>query len=297
MDIDKQIRLKAFEWLSEKNNLYDDILPREILETGFIFQNQQIPLVSPQGIFKPKILDIPLSITTAPKSEYNDFFDSDGFLSYKYRGNNPSHRDNVGLRNAMTENLPLVYFFGIVSGKYLAVFPVFIIGDNPDLLTFKVAVDDLSITKSDTLRVSDGEIERRKYITSTVKLRLHQRSFRIRVINAYKSQCALCRLKHSELLDAAHIIPDSEPESTSLINNGISLCKLHHATFDKYIIGINADYKIEVREDVLEEIDGPMLQYGLKELHNKKIILPNNRQNWPNKIYLDWKYQKFKKVG
>jgi hypothetical protein len=33
--------------------------------------------------------------------------------------------------------------------------------------------------------------------------------------------------------------------------------------FDKNIIGINPDFEIKVRQDILEEIDGPMLKYGL----------------------------------
>lgn len=60
--------------------------------------------------------------------------------------------------------------------------------------------------------IRDSEDEaRRKYITSSVRNRLHQRGFRERVLSAYKEQCALCRLRHRELLDAAHIIPDNEP--------------------------------------------------------------------------------------
>lgn len=297
MNIEHTLRIKAFEWLVEINDYYDDILPREILEQGFIFENQQIPLVSPQGIFKPKILEIPLSITTAPRGPYDDSFDEDKFLLYRYRGTDPNHRDNQGLRIAMQKNVPLIYFHGIVPGKYLAIFPVFIIGDMPEKLAFKVAVDDLSIIISPSLAVKEDNLLRRRYITSTIKIRLHQKSFRLRVIDAYRSQCALCKLKHFELLDAAHIIPDSEPISSSLIDNGISLCKLHHAAFDKYFLGINADYIIKVRKDVLDEIDGPMLQHGLKELHNRKIILPSAKNVWPNKDYLDWKFQKFKKAS
>ncbi len=63
--------------------------------------NQQIHLVSPQGIFTPKILDMPLSITTAPKGPYDDSFNTEGFLLYKYRGTDPHHIDNVRLRRAM----------------------------------------------------------------------------------------------------------------------------------------------------------------------------------------------------
>ena len=103
----------------------------------------------------------------------------------------------------------------------------------------------------------------------------------------------MCRLKHPELLDAAHIIPDNEPDSTATVDNGISLCKLHHAAFDSFLLGISPDYKIEIREDVLKEKDGPMLRYGLKEMHSQKIILPSAKKLWPNQDFLDRRYQKF----
>jgi putative restriction endonuclease len=59
-------------------------------------------------------------------------------------------------------------------------------------------------------------------------------------------------LKHRELLDAAHIIPDNLPEGKSTIENGLSLCKLHHSAYDAFIIGVTPDYIIQVRADILE---------------------------------------------
>ncbi len=83
----------------------------------------------------------------------------------------------------------------------------------------------------------------------------------------------LCRLKHRELLDAAHIIPDHMPERKSTIENGLWLCKLHHSACDAFIIGVTPDYVIQVRADILEEEDGPVLQHGLKGLHNGDLTL------------------------
>ena len=115
----------------------------------------------------------------------------------------------------------------------------------------------------------------------------------MRVLKAYRDQCALCRLRHQELLDAAHIIPDPEPLGEPVISNGISLCKLHHAAFDKYIVGITPEYKIIVRRDVLDEIDGPMLLHGIQELHGHHIHHPRSRSQWPDRDLLDLRYQRF----
>ena len=47
MDIDLQVRLAAFNWLSEQVNSHGDVLLRKLLEQGFEFQGQRIPLVAP----------------------------------------------------------------------------------------------------------------------------------------------------------------------------------------------------------------------------------------------------------
>ena len=298
MDIDLQVRIAAFNWLKEQINLHGDVLPRKLLEQGFGFQGQRIPLVAPQGIFKPHLLDLPLSITTAPKGPYDDYFGKDNFLIYRYRGTDPNHRDNVGLRRVFELKRPLVYLHGIEPGKYLATYPVYIIGDDQSSLTFKVTVDDsvpsfeytgTSVSK----QVAEVNDARHAYLTSTVKVRLYQRAFREKVLDAYRSQCAFCRLKHRELLDAAHIIPDNMPEGRSTVDNGLSLCKLHHAAYDSFMIGVTADYVIQVRDDILKEEDGPVLQHGLKGLHNSKLILPNFRKHFPSRDALAWRYERF----
>jgi putative restriction endonuclease len=299
MDFDSEIRNAAFNWLLEQKNILGDVFPRKLLENGFLFDGIKIALVSPQGIFKPRMMDFPLSITTTPKGPYNDSFSNDGLLLYRYRGSDPNHKDNVGLRTAFKKGLPLVYFHGIVPGQYLAVWPVYITGDDPTNLLFNVAVDDMQNLSlgEDLPLVAEDSISRRKYLTVSVKQRLHQRTFRERVLEAYKTSCAFCSLRHRELLDAAHIIPDREPDSKPIISNGMALCKLHHAAYDSFIIGVTPDYKIQVRRDILKEVDGPLLQYGLKNLHNEKLSLPTSRKLWPGKENLEWRFDRFKKVA
>ena len=303
-DTDRRVRLAAFNWLSVQVGVHGDVLPRSILSKGFEFANQQVPLVAPTGIFKPRLLPkIPLSITTTPEGPYNDSFGPDGLLRYRYRGTDPQHRDNAGLRMALFRRVPLIYFHGVVPGKYLAVWPVFIVADEPENLTFKVAVDDISLIGSDWESgtegpsVSDAGAEaRRAYLTTAVKQRLHQRGFRERVLRAYREQCAFCRLRHLELLEAAHIIPDGEPDGDPIVNNGISLCKFHHAAFDRLLLAVRPDFVIEVRSDILKEKDGPMLIHGLQGLHLKEIILPRHAQQRPYPDLLDRRYQRFREA-
>jgi putative restriction endonuclease len=293
---DARVRERAFDFLADLTMQLGDVLPYLRLRQGFDMAGERVPLLAPQGIFKPRILDLPLSIATAPNSPYNDAFGAGGLLQYRYRGTDPMHRDNVGLREVMKRGLPLVYLYGIVQGSYLAAWPVYIVNDSPATLTFTVAVDDKhNILFSNPDAVADGGAEfRRKYITSTVRVRLHQRTFRARVLAAYRQQCSLCQLRHTELLDAAHIIPDADEAGEPVVSNGLALCNLHHAAFDRNILGIRPDYVVEIRTDILDEIDGPMLKHGLQEMHGRKIRIPRQSVHWPNPEALAERYDRFR---
>jgi putative restriction endonuclease len=305
-DRDRLVRLAAFTFLREQVDHYGDVLPAGPLRAGFQFENQRVPLQGPQGIFKPALLDVPLSITTAPvlpgrERPYDDELGPDNFLRYRYRDTDPRtalhHRDNVGLRTAMVEHLPLVYFHGIARGQYLAQWPVFIVGDDPGTLTFTVAVDDPLAVEGEPISGLSPDA-RRAYVTRLARQRLHQLAFRHRVLRAYRESCTMCRLRHPELLDAAHILPDTHPGGEPMTSNGLSLCKLHHAAFDRNVVGVRPDLVIEIRNDVLAEIDGPMLRHGLQELHGHKLlVLPRQQRDRPNPEFLEERYYFFRAAG
>ena len=162
---------------------------------------------------------------------------------------------------------------------------VFVVEDHPQQLRFSMQVDDLYAAESDALgalAVAEDVAEpRRAYVTATFRRRLHQVAFRERVIRAYAERCALCRLRHQELLDAAHITPDSDAEGEPVVSNGVSLCKLHHAAFDRFFFAIRPDYVIEVRPSVLRESDGPMLVVGLQQIHGRRSICHTARSTFP----------------
>ncbi len=296
-DHDFRVRREAFRLLEELRARYDDeVLPRKALQEGFLMDGIRVPLVGPQGIFKPRILDLPLSITTAPNGPYGDRFSEDGrAIHYRYRGADPQHRDNVGLRELMKSGRPLIYLHGIVPGRYLPEWPAYVIGDQPANLTFVVAVDyrQEALAVQPDLQDLGATEQRRRYKTAAVRVRLHQRAFRERVLAAYRGQCALCRLRHLELLEAAHITPDSSPRGEPLIRNGLALCKLHHAAFDRNILGITPDCIVKIRTDILDEIDGPMLQHGLQEMHDSKLYLPRRFEDRPDPEALAHRYESF----
>lgn len=254
---------------------------------GLCFRGQQVHLVGPQGIFKPAILhDRALTLTTvAPKrgrpGPYDDGFQSDGTVIYKHLGTDPNHHNNRWVRNAMQAGAPLIYFHATIPARYVAAWPVHVIGDDPSRLEFRLDVDPLATGVTLADRVAEPELTRR-YGLVTTRQRLHQQTFRERVLRAYREHCAVCHLKHAELLDAAHIIPDADPDGEPRVSNGISLCKLHHAAFDRNLYGIQPDFRIIVPDHILAESDGPMLKHGLQEIHQSKIVLPRNSDLQPD---------------
>jgi len=77
----------------------------------------------------------------------------------------------------------------------------------------------------------------------------------------------------------------------------MALCKLHHAAFDAYIIGVTPDLEVKVRLDVLEEIDGPMLQHGFQGFQNRRIHVPRVDHHKPNRDFLAERYDLFRKAS
>ncbi len=303
VDLNHQVRTRAFDFLELQVGLHGEVLPRQLLAEGFLFNGTRVPLMGPQGIWKPRILNLPLSITTVPVVEdrprpYDDGFEGSGLLRYRYRGENPNHPDNAGLREIMRGHIPLIYFFGVAPGRYLPCWPAFVEHDNPSDLCFTVAVDDRAVIRRD---IAEGDTEesaaRRSYVTSLVRRRMHQQSFRERVLRAYREHCAVCRLKHYELLEAAHILPDSDPRGEPVVSNGLALCSLHHAAFDRNILGIRPDLVIELRSDILEETDGPMLIHGLQGFQSKQILVPRTSIHQPNPDFLAERYDLFRKAS
>ena len=266
----------------------------------FHFEGQRVPLIDPQrGIRKPAVLDAALTFRTTftrpgQRMPYDDAEGPDGLLRYKYRGENPLHPENVAMRRAFERRLPLVWFFGVAPGVYVPRYPVWLVADEPDQLQFAVAPDGAQLLVHPD-RVADAE--ERRYVERLTKLRLHQPIFRARVLQAYERRCAMCRLKHVTLLDAAHIIPDGRPHGEPVVPNGLSLCKIHHAAFDHNILGVRPDLIVEVRREILEEADGPMLRHGLQEMAGIQLTVPSRLAARPDRARLEERYEEFRQAG
>lgn len=298
-DLDSQVRLAAFEFLERELQGDRDAIRFERLREGFWLGDEQVHLVAQSGIFKPRMLDIPLTIRTSPNGPYGDRFE-DELLIYRFRGTDPNHRDNLGLRDAMRGGKPLIYLCGIGEGEYVPEWPVFIVGEGEDAdgHFFRVAFPDDKQLARDAAAGADISYDGiRRYLTVETERRLHQRPFSARVRRAYENRCAICRIGHRPLLEAAHILADRHPKGDAVVTNGLLLCKLHHAAFDSDLIGIRPDRIVEVRQSVLIEPDGPMLEHGLKGFHHRELSRPRHRNELPNEEFLQERYERFRRAG
>jgi putative restriction endonuclease len=299
-DLDGAARVAAFAFLSELAKLRGDhVMPRTVLAQGFQLGGARVPLIGPQGIFKPAVCSLPLSITTVPAvggraRPYEDEYGYEG-VRYHYREQGgPNHPENLGLRRAMVDQVPLVYFHGHRPGMYHAEWPVYVVADDPREMVFTVLTEEAVLPD---MPATVADAPRRAYLARMMTTRIHQSRFRLLVLEAYRETCAVCRLRHTELLDAAHILPDTHPRGEPVIPNGLAMCKLHHAAFDAEILGVRPDMVIEVRDDVLKEIDGPMLRHGLQGFDGQRIILPRRPDERPNAEFLAERYELFRKTG
>lgn len=294
--MDARLRAAMFTHLDALVRRHPAGVPSSILN-DFTFEGRRMPLIVQPGIWKPRALDAALSIRTTytgPRdaAPYEDEIGTDGYLRYKWRGVDPEHSDNRALRAAMRQGRPLAYFVGVAKGVYHVVAPVTLVAEEPGRRQFVVAVDYGQAAMAGT-----GATElpaARSYAERLTRLRLHQPVFRARVLRAYESRCALCRIAHLPLLDAAHILPDQHPRGEPVLPNGLALCKIHHAAFDANILGVRPDLAVEIRSDVLTEIDGPMLRHGLQELHGARLNAPRERAARPDPSRLEERYEAFR---
>jgi putative restriction endonuclease len=301
---DAALRQVALEHVRRLTETHGQLTASE-LNPGFDFRGERIPLINPQrGIFKPRQLQFLLSIRTVfPKPGgrvwYDDqrevhrqIFEGDETVDYAFMGDDPGAADNRWLREAMENQIPIIYFLGIAPGRYQAVMPVYVVGWDAAALKARIVfgVPDQAII------APPQNMAERRYALRAVKQRLHQASFREAVITAYDGRCAISGLPEPRLLDAAHIVADQDERfGQPIVPNGIPLSKIHHAAFDAHLIGIDPDYRIHVADRLLDHNDGPMLEL-LKRMHLCTLHLPKRPRDNPDRDRLAHRFERFRHI-
>ncbi len=293
-DVDAELRNAVFAWLDEQTSLREELTWDQLLR-GFSFRGRPMALITQRGIRRVAGLEAALAFHTTytrpgEQAPYLDAEGDDGLIRYKYQGDDPQGPDNRAMRAALVQGRPLVWFVGVDRGVYLARRPVYLVADEPEELQFAVALDEEQLLAAASM--GPPGVKQRNVLRLT-RLRLHQPVFRAQVLRAYEVKCSICRLKHATLLDAAHIQGDAEG-GQPVVTNGMAMCKIHHAAYDAGIMGVSPAYRVEVREDVLQEVDGPMLRHGLQEVHGWRLEVPRRLAERPDRNRLAERYARFR---
>jgi putative restriction endonuclease len=291
-----QLRLAAFSYLDRLLRRGPYVTREEL--RAFTFGDETFPLISgaPRGIYKPTgwttVMSILSSDVPVSAGGYEDEYRADGTLLYKFM--NPEVRSSRAYNDALLETarqqLPLILLEKVESKLFEPIYPVWIGAQVDDAVIVSGVLPDTEIAAIVDLA---SELKKR-YAIVQGRRRLHQEVFRSQVLFAYGNRCAICNLGRRGLLDAAHIIDDAEDEGEPIVQNGLALCRIHHGAYDQFLIGIRPDLRIEVAEDVLQEIDGPMLEHGLKGISGRRIAVPQSAKKRPHGDRLEWKYERFR---
>lgn len=285
------LRLRIMRALRDHLAASGGTITRDELTPFLVDRDLSLRLIdSSRGIWNPRELQATLSVISDPRGVYNDRDDRvGGLFRYSYRSGS-TEGDNRKLRRAFELSLPIILLRKIATGLFMPVFPVYVVGDDLPAREFVLALDEGLRLVSDP---KDPTPIEREYAVRVARQRLHQPEFRVRVMRAYEMRCTVCALRRSELLDASHIIGDGADGGEPVVPNGLSLCKIHHAAYDRNLLGITGDGEVEINAGLLDEVDGPMLQHGLQEMHGRAISQPRRRIDRPDRDRLDARHRAF----
>jgi len=296
MDEQSEIRRDIFRWLQSQEIARGGYeFRRDFLRSAYTYRGRQIALMDRQtGIWNPQGFDTTLSITNTLKGPYDDEANAE-YLRYSYErvaGRPLISGRNLKLRAAAERKDPLILFQEVLPALYVPRYPVFIERDDPVEGFADVALDRALSDPEDPLYDSGSP---RAYAERVRRVRLHQQDFRRRVVRAYQYHCAVCELSIPTLIDAAHITPDADGSSSTEVSNGLALCKLHHAAFDGNLLGIDGDYRVWVRPDVLALRGASLLKHGMQEMNGRSLYVPRAFSLRPDRGSLQVRYEEFLK--
>ncbi|MCW8828070.1 MAG: HNH endonuclease [Gammaproteobacteria bacterium] len=298
----KVIIESAFRRMRLLEMFYEDDIPWNAIEEGFECKGETILLANrARGIFKPKQMDSGLlSIkTTVPRKGriniYDDAEKENGYFRYALQKGEPYKGGNKHLWEALDARSPFIYFHAVSAGRYKAIWPCYVVNIYPDKMYCEVVVGVSryeSKSSNDEFIYEVPDAPERKYAVRESRVRLFQATFRENVLNAYDNKCAVSGLPVPELLEAAHITPDSNLNSTTEISNGIALSRLHHRAYDGNLIGISPNYKVVVSEKLMSISDGMILE-AMKSYNGCGLLLPKRKNAQPDKERLAERFEMF----
>jgi putative restriction endonuclease len=283
-----ELRRLIMNALTEATSEAGTVTRKQLSAVDLGFETRRV-IDQSRGIWNPRDLEATLSVLSTPSGPYDDAALDGSVFRYDYRAGSIDG-DNRKLRRAHDLGLPIILLRKVGADAFYPLFPVYVIADNVKQRHFLLGLDESLRTLADPSNPTPTE---RRYISRLTRQRLHQPEFRAKVLLAYETRCAVCQLKHGRLLDAAHIIGDREEGGDPIVTNGLTLCKIHHASYDANMLGISPDYTVHINRDLLEEVDGPMLKHGIQEMDQRALTIPLKRAERPDRERLALRYETF----
>ncbi len=143
-----------------------------------------------------------------------------------------------------------------------------------------------------TFLESSIEEQKRQVAQILVKKTVRDRAFRIQVVSAYRETCAITGLrmvnhKGNAEVQAAHIRA-VQHDGPDIVRNGIALTATCHWLFDHHLISLRDDYSLLVAKKIV-----PKELQSLFSKQLKRILLPEDKQIWPGRVFMEWHRERF----
>lgn len=108
-----------------------------------------------------------------------------------------------------------------------------------------------------------------------IQARIKQSFFRKAVLSSYGGRCCITRISEPRLLVASHIVPwKSDPKTRLNPRNGLCLSALHDKAFDRGLIVITDDFRVDVSPTLSHFEKEPFIRDTLIAIHGQSITLP-----------------------
>lgn len=295
---DRDLRNVALFGVRRLWRRHGDAVPWGPISEGFKYRGERIPFLSPfEGVFKPRQLRRgALSVRSTIASRYEDERVDEDRTWYDY---SPQPGRNDWLRECMEDRLPLLYFLQVKPKQeveYLVIAPGQVIADDTARGRFLLDLNSSELYEGreelDVEPVPERlhRVFERRYGVSEVRTRLFQAHFRREVLGAYDRRCSVCALKESPLLDGAHLVPDREELGAPRVQNGLSLCALHHRAFGRDLLGVTPELTVHVFCERLEAPDEEPTRI-VTRFHGRELRVPDHEEARPDPELVEHRWE------
>jgi len=243
---EKDRRLRLWHSLAGEN--LQDIEPQKLRDIG-LYGGAQGIWVDKTRTASPDIgVDGATVAILHTGRHYPDDLSDDGVIYHYPKTSRPPTRDAAEVqatKNAMTHRLPIfVILPGKISQSRRSLKLGWVCDFDDDNRQFLILFGDetpptysKAETENSPFQLTDTAPQQKM---TTAKARPGQQRFRFHVLEKYGSKCAVCDIRHPQLLIAAHICGKAAKGSDDW-RNGIPLCATHHEAFDNHFFCIEPD--------------------------------------------------------